>query len=126
MSIRALRDRLVTEGKIGQLKERLARKLEHIAETGAEIYLQALDAGEVKPRDIVLSVCQATDKALLLRGEATARLEVRAGEPTIESVNRKLKELLDSLPELEVIEVKALADEKAGGGGATVEKERIG
>jgi hypothetical protein len=107
-TIRAFRDRLVAEGKLPVLKERLARKLEHIAETGAEIYLQALDAGEVKPRDIVLSVCQATDKALLLRGEATARLEVRAGEPTIDSVNRKLKELIDSLPELEVSEVQQL------------------
>jgi hypothetical protein len=118
--VRGVRDRLVSEGKLAPLKERLATKLEHAAETAVEQYLDALDAGEVNPRDMMLAACQATDKALLLRGEANARLEIRQGQPTIDSVNRKLKELLDSLPPLdaEVIESKPQVD-KAGGGGET-------
>jgi hypothetical protein len=80
-----------------------------------ESWLVDLDAEKVATRDKPLAACQLIDKALFLRGRANAWLEVREGQPTIESVNQ-LKALLDSPPELdaEVIESKAEA-EKAGG-----------
>ncbi len=116
--VRGVRDRLVREGKLAPLKERLAKLCEHASETAVESWLEDLDAGKVATRDKPLAACQLIDKALLLRGEANARLEIRQGQPTIETVNRELQQLLDSLPPLdaEVIESKAESD-KAGGGG---------
>jgi hypothetical protein len=84
----------------------MSAHLDNITRMSAERLEEALAKDEIKPRDLPLALCQLMDKKLLLDGEATARLEVRAGEPTFDSVNRKLKELLDSLPELdaEVVE----------------------
>jgi len=83
----------------------MAVRYERVAHSAVERLQAALNKNKVKPRDLAIVSAVATDKALLLRGEATARIEVRQGQPTIESVNRQLKELMD---ELEEADAKAL------------------
>ncbi|SRR5260370_6259124 len=78
-------------GKMPAVPESLARKpCENAGETAIEPWLEDLDAGKVATRDKPQTACQLIDKALLLRGQANARLGFRQGQPTLASVNARL------------------------------------
>jgi len=77
-------------------KERVARLSMMVSELAMETALERLADGRVsgeKLRDIVISAAAASDKALLLAGEATRTIDVRFSAPGQDEFARQLAEM---------------------------------
>ncbi len=84
---------LTARGKMAPLKERLIRKFGQVAELCAESLGEQIEAGTVEARDLSIALGIATDKWLLLQGEANSIVEQRVVEVSVEDVNRAIAAL---------------------------------
>ena len=61
--------------------------------------IEAIQAGELEPRDLVMAAGMATDKAQLLGGGPTARTETRTlGDDLSDDEKQRLRDWIDALP----------------------------
>lgn len=74
-SILKIRELAVASGKLGTIKERLATQAGRVAEMSSETMLEMLAEGKVPANVIAMMFGVATDKMMLLTGEATAIVE---------------------------------------------------
>ncbi len=58
-------------------REAMAEEARTVARLAWRKLGEAMEAGELEPRDLIIAAGMATDKSLLLNGEATGRVETR-------------------------------------------------
>ncbi len=98
-SVRAAKDALVSQGKLGPYKERVLRIHEDIIEFGSGNYLRALENDAVPISTIPLGVGIFSDKRALGLGEPTAISLGATAQLRPESLSvAKLNAFLDGLP----------------------------
>jgi hypothetical protein len=102
---------------IDTLKKQTIRNLQVGIAVGSERLREVVESGSIKPGELSIAVGVMVDKAALLAGEATARVEhVRRGPS-----HADLNELLDSLPAANVLAVETVSSgENAGTKGRAV------
>jgi hypothetical protein len=100
-TLRVLMRRWRADGRLNTLKEQLVEKFGDIVLSGAESIQSAIDEGRMSPKDVSVAVGISADKWLALMGMATAIVEHRSAEPTIEDVRR----MMERLPLAQVTEV---------------------
>jgi hypothetical protein len=89
-AIQAIRDEAEKSGKLATLKQRLARSYGIVAEMSAENMIEALAAGKVPANVLAMMGGVATDKHLVLTGEASVIVEHKEG-PTEEQIRKGLE-----------------------------------
>lgn len=88
-------------------REAIAEEARVVARLAWQKLGEALAAGILEPRDLVMAAGMATDKAQLLNGGATARTEAR--------------DITGTLSDAELVAAIREAERLAGGGGAPAE-----
>jgi hypothetical protein len=97
-TVRAARAELVRQGKIAPYKERVVALFEEIVEVGAQKYLEALEDGKIKEREIPVGLGIIHDKRAQALGEPTL-ISAAASAPAQDQLSvEKLNAYLETLP----------------------------
>ncbi len=79
-------------------RESLAEDMKVLAVMALRALVEAIQAGKVMPRDLVMALGVAVDKAQLLSGQATGRIETKDITETLDDHERAaLRDVLESV-----------------------------
>ena len=112
-AVRALRTQAMRSGELGQAKQRMGRDFLALADAARERLLDQIDSVPLGQLAIVAGI--ATDKGLILSGEATARIE---HQHTVTVSHADLADELAAFPEAIEVQTGPAMGYGAGASGA--------
>ncbi len=100
----AIRERLVTSGKMEPYKKRVSASLARVIEGGLELLEEKIDKGDVPTNVLPVVVGVAVDKKALIDGEPTANVSVTV---KAELTQKDWDAWLESLPSAKAIDAQS-------------------